>query len=193
MTDIIEKILDSSENVYLITIIFLLIITIFVSVIGISCLNMVTNTEYTESGEANNIIIIMDSNIQRIMVFLYILLTILVGSIVYILYQKYYNNPKYDLTSIYYFMAFILFIGAISGVMLKICNDIKTTVDTKSTDNEINATANDKITVQSAVMSTLGVASSLVLFYALYVFYKDKKLFFDIKKSLKYKSPENKV
>ena len=192
MTDIIEKILDSSENVYLITLIFLLIITIFVSVIGISCLNMVTNTEYTESGEANNIIIIMDSNIQRIMVFLYILLTIFVGSIVYIIYQKY-NNPKYDLTSIYYSMAFILFIGAISGVMLKICNDIKTTVDTKSTDNEIYATANDKITVQSAVMSTLGVASSLVLFYALYVFYKDKKLFFDIKKSLKYKSPENKV
>ena len=191
MTDIIEKILDSSEYLYLITLIFLLIITILVSVIGISCLNMVTNIEYTESGEANNIIIIMDSIIQKIMVFLYILLTFLVGCIVYIAYQKYYKNPI--TTSIYYFILLILFIGAISGVMLKICNDIKTTVDTKSTDNEINATANDKITVQSAVMSTLGVASSLVLFYALYVFYKDKKLFFDIKKSLKYKLEENKV
>lgn len=191
MTDIIEKILDSSEYLYLITLIFLLIITILVSVIGISCLNMVTNIEYTESGEANNIIIIMDSIIQKIMVFLYILLTFLVGCIVYIAYQKYYKNPI--TTSIYYFILLFLFIGAISGVMLKICNDIKTTVDTKSTDNEINATANDKITVQSAVMSTLGVASSLVLFYALYVFYKDKKLFFDIKKSLKYKLEENKV
>lgn len=180
MTDIIEKILDSSEYLYLITLIFLLIITILVSVIGISCLNMVTNIEYTESGEANNIIIIMDSIIQKIMVFLYILLTFLVGCIVYIAYQKYYKNPI--TTSIYYFILLFLFIGAISGVMLKICNDIKTTVDTKSTDNEINATANDKITVQSAVMSTLGVASSLVLFYALYVFYKDKKLFLISKK-----------
>lgn len=191
MTDIIEKILDSSEYLYLITLIFLLIITILVSVIGISCLNMVTNIEYTESGEANNIIIIMDSIIQKINVFLYILFVILVGCIVYIAYQKYYKNPI--TTSIYYFILLILFIGAISGVMLKLCNDIKTTVDTKSTDNEIYATANDKITVQSTVMSTLGVASSLVLFYALYVFYKDKKLFFDIKKSLKYKLEENKV
>ena len=118
--------------------------------------------------------------------FLYTLLAILVGSIGYIVYQKN-KNPQYDSTTMYYFIAFILFIGAVSGVILKTCDDIKTIADTKSTDNEINATANDKITVNSVLMSTLGLASSLVLFYALYVFYKDKKIFFDIKKSLKYK------
>jgi phosphotransferase system glucose/maltose/N-acetylglucosamine-specific IIC component len=59
-------------------------------------------------------------------------------------------------------------------VMNAICDNIKSIADTKSTDVEVNAKANDNLTIQGLYMSIFGIISSIILLVALYLYFVNK-------------------
>ena len=59
-------------------------------------------------------------------------------------------------------------------VMNAICDNIKSIADTKSSDVEVNAKANDNLTIQGLYMSIFGIIASMILLVALYVYFVNK-------------------
>ena len=178
----IEKFLGNAENLYVIILFTLISISIYVSVIGISTINMVTDIKQSESSETNNVKLIME---QINIINWYILYTILglIGLIAVIIIatnvditKKTVNGSKIisDGRNMMNIFILLLIVCVIIGVMILICNRIKNIADKNSTDFEINATANDELTVQGMYMSVFGITASVILIIAIYLFFVKK-------------------
>lgn len=181
----IEKFLNNVENLYMITLFTLLIITVYVSVIGISTIFMVTDVKPSEVEETKNVVIIMDkikrvNNIILYYVCIGLLLILVGGTIAFV-----YTNKSIDskdkfstvLTKLRNMVSIFVLIGIIMTVMFvmnAICDNIKSIADTKSNDFEVNATANDNLTIQGLYMSIFGIIASMILIVALYVYFVNK-------------------
>ena len=185
MTNLIESIIKKSNDIYLITLILLLLVFIPMSVIGITCLSMLNDTNYDESGEVNNVNIIMKRILEGLNIVFGILGAIFVGLLVYILYNKYGKNPSdpnFDSTNYIYFILITAILGGVTGIMYKTCYDIKDIADKSiAGDKDSKNSANDKITVTSLSLSIVGVLFSLILLYLIYVFYKEEEKLINIK------------
>jgi hypothetical protein len=180
----IEKFLNNAENLYLITVFTLLIITVYVSVIGISTVFMVTDVNQPEVQETKNVIIIIDQIKTVNNYILYSLIGILV-LLIGVTFALVYTNKSIDGkdklstvgTNLRKLLSIFVLIGVVITVMLvmnAICDNIKSIADTKSTDVEINAKANDILTIQGLYMSIFGIISSMILIVALYVYFVNK-------------------
>jgi len=185
MTDLIEEIIKKSNDIYLITLILLLLVFIPMSAIGITCLSMLNDTNYDESGEVNNVNIIMKKILDGLNIVLGILGTIFVGLLAYIFYKKYFEKPldqNFKSINYIYFILITLLLGGVTGIMYGTCYDIKAIADKSiAGDKDSQNSANDKITVTSLSLSIVGVLFSLIIFYLIYVFFKEEKKLINIK------------
>jgi hypothetical protein len=180
----VEKFLNNVENLYLITLFTLLIITVYVSVIGISTIFMVTDVNQPEVQETKNVIIIMDKikTVNNYILYGLIgVLLLLVGVTATLVYTNKTIDSKDKLstigTKLRNMISIFILIGIVITVMLvmnAICDNIKSIADTKSSDVEINAKANDNLTIQGLYMSIFGIIASIILIVALYVYFVNK-------------------
>ena len=180
----VEKFLINVENLYLITLFTLLIITVYVSVIGISTIFMVTDVNQHEVQETKNVVIIMDQIKTVNNYILYgcigflLFLVGLNGGLVY-MNKSIDSKDKFStvLTKLRNMVSIFVLIGIVITVMMAmnaICDNIKSIADTKSSDVEVNAKANDNLTIQGLYMSIFGIISSMILIVALYVYFVNK-------------------
>jgi hypothetical protein len=180
----IEKFLNNAENLYLIILFTLLIITVYVSVIGISTIFMVTDVTQPEVQETKNVVIIMDQikTVNNYILFslvgILLLLGGVTGTLVY-LNKSIDSKDKFStvLSNLRKLLSIFVLIGVVITVMLvmnAICDNIKSIADTKDTDVEVNAKANDNLTIQGLYMSIFGIIASMILIVALYVYFVNK-------------------
>jgi hypothetical protein len=180
----IEKILNNAENLYLIIVFTLLIITVYVSVIGISTVFMVTDVNQPEVQETKNVIIIMDKikTVNNYILFTLVgILVLLIGITITLVYTNKSIADKDKLstvgTNLRKLLSIFVLIGIVMTVMFvmnAICDYIKSIADTKSADVEVNAKANDILTTQGLYMSIFGIIASMILIVALYVYFVNK-------------------
>ena len=180
----IEKILNNAENLYLITVFTLLIITVYVSVIGISTIFMVTDVTQPEVQETKNVVIIMDQikTVNNYILYALIgILLLLVGVTAVLVYTNKSIDSKDKISTVLANLRKLLSIFVLIGVVIAvmfvmnaICDNIKSVADTKDTDVEVNARANDILTIRGLYMSIFGIIASIILIVALYVYFVNK-------------------
>jgi len=180
----IEKILNNADNLYLIIVFTLLIITVYVFVIGISTTFMVTDVNQPEVQETKNVVIIMDQikTVNNYILFSLVgILVLLVGVTIALVYTNKSIDSKDKISTVLAnlrkLLSIFVLIGVVITVMLSInaiCDNIKSIADTKSSDVEVNANANDNLTIQGLYMSIFGIITSMILIVALYVYFVNK-------------------
>ena len=180
----IEKILNNTENLYLIIVFTLLIITVYVSVIGISTIFMVTDVNQPEVQQTKNVVTVMDQikTVNNYILYGLIgILVLLVGVTVALVYTNKSIDSKNKISTVLANLRKLLSIFVLIGVVITvmivmnaICDNIKSIADTKSTDMEVNAKANDILTIQGLYMSIFGIIASMILIVALYVYFVNK-------------------